>query len=262
MADRQWRFSEAEQLLHVVRGRIDDASEGTLTAKDSRKLKLLAHRQMMLDLFRDNIFAVEGPCRMLMREYTDADPYVAGSFYTSMIYAQRGRYRLHDIDNLDTSARRHYDRMGNPFAIVWHQSVTGPSRFLAGDTNGAIEGLEEALRVAAQFRGISALASVPALPLSEIYYERNELVRAAELIERYLPMASEFGFVDQLTAGYSTKARLALLNGDQTLAEATLARGLEVARAREFDRLRSSIVAELMRILSLRAIWSGLASLH
>ena len=89
------------------------------------------------------------------------------------------------------------------------------------------------------------------LPLSEIYYERNELVRAAELIERYLPMASEFGFVDQLTAGYSTKARLALLDCDQTLAEATLARGLEVARAREFDRLRSSIVAELMRILTL-----------
>ena len=35
----EWRFSEAEQLLHVVRGRIDDASEGTLTATDSRKLK-------------------------------------------------------------------------------------------------------------------------------------------------------------------------------------------------------------------------------
>ena len=54
-----------------------------------------------------------------------------------------------------------------------------------------------------------------------------------------------------MASGYGTKARLVLLDGDQTLAEATLARGLEVARARGFDRLRSYIAAELMRIFTL-----------
>jgi LuxR family transcriptional regulator, maltose regulon positive regulatory protein len=135
----EWRFSEAERLLSEVRGRIEkDALEAGLPALELRKLKLLlAHRQMMLDLFQDDVLAVEAPCRMLIREYRDADPYVAGSFYTSMIYSQRGRYRLTEIENMDATARKHYEQVGNPFAIVWHQSVTGPSRFLAGDPTGA-----------------------------------------------------------------------------------------------------------------------------
>ena len=250
----EWRFLEAERLLFAVRGQIEEfeKNEFEATAADLRKMKLLlAHRQMMLDLFKDDVLAVEAPCRMLMREYRDADAYVACSIYVSMMYAQRGRYRLIDLDYLDTSAREYHERLRNPFAIVWHQSVAGPARFLAGDLRGAIKGLEEGLQVAAQFRGISALASLPALPLSEIYYELNELSTAAEIVERYLPMASEFGFVDQLIAAYTTKARLALLNGDEALAEVTLGRALEVARARGFDRLRSFVVAELMRMFSL-----------
>jgi LuxR family maltose regulon positive regulatory protein len=248
----EWRFAEAEQLLRAVRARIDRAAaEPTLAPPHLRQLKLLlAHRQMMLDLFKDDVLPVEAPCRMLMREYRDADPYVAGSFYSSMIYAQRERYRLTDIDAMDAAARAHYERVGNPFAIVWHQSVTGPSRFLAGDPQGAIKALEEGMRVAAEFRGISALASVPALPLSEICYELNEIARAEELVEQYLPMASELGFVDQLTAGYTSKARLALLREDEASAAAALARGLEVARLRGFDRLRAQLVAERMRMLT------------
>ena len=251
----EWRFLEAERLLFAVRGQIEkierNQSEATLATQDLRKLKLLlAHRQMMLDLFKDDVLEVEAPCRMLIREYREADPYVACSIYVSMIYAQRGRYRLVDLDDLDTAARQYHDRLGNPFAIVWHQSVAGPARFLAGDLRGAIKVLEEGLQVAAQFQGISALASLPALPLSEIYYELNEFSNAAELVERYLPMAAEFGFVDQLIAGYTTKARLALLKGDGASAEAILGRALEVAHARGFDRLRSFGVAELMRIFT------------
>jgi LuxR family transcriptional regulator, maltose regulon positive regulatory protein len=252
----EWRFSEAERLLLAVRGRVqqieNNQSEATLAAPDLRKLKLLlAHRQMMLDLFKDDVLAVEAPCRVLTREYRDADPYVACSIYVSLIYAQRGRYRLNDLEDLDAAAREYHERLGNPFAIVWHQSVAGPARFLAGDPRGAIKGLEEGLQIAAQFHGISALASLPALPLSEIYYELNALSAAAELVESYLPMASEFGFVDQLIAGYTTKARLALLNGDEALAEATFRCALQVANRRGFDRLRSFTVAELMRMYAL-----------
>ncbi len=251
----EWRFLEAERLLSAVRAQIEkierNQSEAALTAQDLRKMKmLLAHRQMMLDLFRDDVREVEAPCRMLMREYRDADPYVACSIYVSTIYAQRGRYRLFDLDDLDRGARQYHEHLGNPFAIVWHQSVAGPARFLAGDLTGAIKGLEEGLRVAAQFQGISALASLPALPLSEIFYERNELSAAAELVERYLPLAAEFGFVDQLIAGFTTKARLALLDGGAASAEAILGNALEVARARGFDRLRSYVVAELMRMFT------------
>ena len=112
---------------------------------------------MMLDLFKDDVLAVEAPCRMLMREYREADAYVACSIHVSMMYAQRGRYRLIDLDYLDTSAGEYHERLRNPFAIVWHQSVAGPARFLAGDLRGAIKGLEEGLQVAAQFRGIRPL---------------------------------------------------------------------------------------------------------
>jgi LuxR family maltose regulon positive regulatory protein len=252
----EWRFLEAERLIFAVRGKIEelekDESGVAFAAPDLRRLKLLlAHRQMMLDLFKDDVLAVEAPCRMLTREYRDADPYVGCSIYVSVIYAQRGRYRLIDLEELDAAARQYYERLGNPFAIVWHQSVAGPARFQVGDLRGAVKGLEEGLQIAAQFHGISALASLPALPLSEIYYEQNALLSAAELVERYLPMASEFGFVDQLIAGNVTKARLALLDGDEALAEATLRCALRVADIRGFDRLRASAVAELMRMYTL-----------
>ena len=77
----------------------------------------------------------------------------------------------------------------------------------------------------------SPLAALPALPMSEILYECNELDRAQELITHSLPNANEFGFVDHLMPGYITSARIKHARGDLTGAQQTLDEGMGVAMA-------------------------------
>jgi LuxR family maltose regulon positive regulatory protein len=95
----------------------------------------------------------------------------------------------------------------------------------------------------------SPLAALPALPMSEVLYECNDLVRAEELLATALPCANEFGFVDHLMPGYITSARIKHARGDLTSAQQILDEGMGVAMARKLERLRLAIVAERVKFL-------------
>jgi LuxR family maltose regulon positive regulatory protein len=202
---------------------------------------------MMLAQFEDDMPTVERHCTTLLESFMDADPYVVGTYYTSLLYAEREQFKLLRFERLDACARDYFRLAGSRFVLVWHQSIVGPTRFLAGDLQGAIDSLEDGMDAAAAVAGPdSPLASIPALLLAEIHYERNDLTLASELVDRHLARASGLGFVDQLVAGYLTSSRLARLRGDAREAERILGRGMDLAHARGFGRLAEHIVAEQM----------------
>ena len=87
----------------------------------------------------------------------------------------------------------------------------------------------------------SALAALPALPLSEIVLRRQRLDRAEQLIQEALPYATELGFVDQLMPGYITHARIRKARGDMAGATQALDVGMGIA-------LRASSGAAAARI--------------
>jgi LuxR family maltose regulon positive regulatory protein len=211
----------------------------------SRERMLYLHCTMMLAQFEDDMPAVERKCATLIDEYPDSDPYLVGTYYTSLLYAEREQFTLRNARRLDVLARDYFRRSGSRFVIVWHQSIAGPTKFLAGDTAGAIEALQDGFDAAITIGGReSPLASIPALLLAEVHYERNELEAANALVSVHLGLAGELGFVDQLVAGYLTYSRLERHAGDFAEAERILERGLELAHSRGFHRLVNAIVAE------------------
>ncbi len=238
----EWKFAEARAILAKVKATLARSDRATLHDRT-----LFLHCTMMLAQFEDDMPTVERHCTTLLESCMDADPYVVGTYYTSLLYAEREQFRLLRFEKLDAYARDYFRVAGSRFVLVWHQSIVGPTRFLAGDLQGAIDSLEDGMDAAAAVAGRdSPLASIPALLLAEIHYERNDLALASELVDRHLARASGLGFVDQLVAGYLTSSRLARLRGDAREAERILGRGMDLAHARGFGRLAEHIVAEQM----------------
>jgi LuxR family maltose regulon positive regulatory protein len=250
---RNLRFDETRKLLKGAGELLlEFEAAAALPAQEIRHLRLLLlHRQMMLAAAQDQAASVEQQCRHLIESFPDeTHPYLAGTIYAQLLYAQREQYRLGDLDRLAATARAVLARSCYAFASIALQASLGPSLFFAGRTEAALRALEEGLSEAIRFGGNdSPLAALPALPLSEVLYEKNDLERADELVHRALPHATELGFVDQLMPGYITQARIKHARGDISGALQVLDDGMGVAATRELERLRLAIVAERVKFL-------------
>lgn len=250
---RNLRFGETRALLGIVAKRLQELeSDGQLPVAELRGLRyLLLHREMTLAAAEDDAARVEQQCRHLIDAFPEEKhPYLAGTIYAQLIYAQREQYQLGDLDKLAATAQGILARSCYSFASIALQASIGPSLFFAGRTDGARRALEQGLAEGIRCGGRnSALAALPALPMSAVLYENNELDRAEELIEGTLPRATELGFVDQLLPGYITQARIKRARGNLAAAMQTLDEAMSIAMARKLERLRLAVVAERVKFL-------------
>ncbi len=250
---RNLRFEEVRRILSTVRTRLDTLNgEGALSREEADRLGyLLHHREMMLAAARDQPREVEAQCRALIDGYReDSHPYLAGTNYAQLLYAQREQFRMENLESLAARARGILSRSGYLFGLISVQSVIGLSLFQAGKVDAAIAALQEGIEEARRFSGGSPdLAALPGMPLSAIHYARNELESAGQLQDTLLDAVTVHGFVDQLLVGYVTRARLDLLRHGVETAFRVLDRGLAIARDRELERLRLGLVAERVRLL-------------
>jgi len=247
------RFEDARETLEIVRNTLQEhASAADLPAHELRHLGyLLLHREMILTVAEDDAPRVEQQCRHLLEAFPEEKhPYLVGTINTQLLYALREQYQLADLDRLTATAQGILARSCYSFASIALQASIGPSLFFAGRTDAALRALEKGLSESMRFgERNSPLAALPALPMSEVLYECNELDRAQELITDALPNANEFGFVDHLMPGYITSARIKHARGDLTGAQQILDEGMGVAMARKLERLRLAIVAERVKFL-------------
>jgi LuxR family maltose regulon positive regulatory protein len=250
---RNLRFEETAKLLAVAAEVIGSLeSEAQTPAKELKRLRyLLLHREMMLAAAHDDAPRVERQCLDLIEGMRgECHPYLAGTIYAQLLYAQREQYLLGDLDRLTATAQGILARSSFTFATIALQASIGPSLFFAGRSDAALRALEQGLAEAVRFGGYKTpLAALPALPLSEILYESNDLLRAEQLIECALPYATELGFVDQLMPGYITHARLRHAHGNLTAALQALEDGMTIAVERGLERLRWAITAERVHML-------------
>jgi LuxR family transcriptional regulator, maltose regulon positive regulatory protein len=247
------RLEEARRNLSLAAERLQElASTATSGNEELRGLDyLLQHRQMILAVAEDDAPRVEHDCRHLLEAFPEQrHPYLAGNITAQLLYSQREQYQLTELDRLAATAQGILARSSFSFASIALHASIGPSLFFAGRTDAALSALEKGLSESARFaERSSALAALPALPMSELLYECNELDRAQELIDTAMPFANEMGFVDQLLSGYITSARLKHARGDLTGAQHVLDEGMGVAMARKLERLRLAIVAERVKFL-------------
>jgi LuxR family transcriptional regulator, maltose regulon positive regulatory protein len=247
------RFEEARRMLGIVATLLQrHEAAADLPAEELRHLHyLLLHREMILAVAEDDAPRVEQQCRHLLEVFPEEKhPYLVGTINAQLLYALREQYQLADLDRLTATAQGILARSCYSFACIALQANIGPSLFFAGRTDAALRALEKGLSESMRFgERNSPLAALPALPMSEVLYECNDLERAEDLVTTALPNANEFGFVDHLMSGYITSARIKHARGDLTGAQQTLDEGMGVAMARKLERLRLAIVAERVKFL-------------
>ncbi|MCY1296870.1 MalT-like TPR region [compost metagenome] len=121
---------------------------------------------------------------------------------------------------------------------------------MAGRTQAAIQSLSAAMRTATQLTGHrSPVTAMVAMHLAKTHYERDELPQARKLLEEHLPQASYIGFVDQAIAGWLTRARISMIDGDKATAFRMLDEADVFATEHGFERLRLFSLAERLKWL-------------
>jgi len=249
---RSLAFESAESLIGLAETHL--AHLQALGAADTRDLRHLSrvidHRRIMLGAARDDMTSVERGAETLLREFGDDQPYLSCSLLAQLMASRRELYHFHDMLRLEAETRRALGRPGSDFASISLKASVAPTLVVQGKIETAEQMLREALEFASKIEGSgSGLAALPALPLAELFYDRGQLEEARELVEIYLPLAREWGFVDQLAAGHVVRARLLFNDGDLPAALKALDETHLLAIECGLTRLRAYAVGEQVRML-------------
>jgi len=249
---RRLAFISAERLIEAAEKAIQTQLEtGELDEHAQRQLDFhVRHRKVMLEAARDNMLAVEEACGPLLADLGDDHPYLSCTLLAQLLSARRELYHFHDMLRLEGELRKALARPGSALASIALKASVAPTLVAQAKTEMAKQFLHEAQEIARQRESeVPGLGALPALPLAEILYECDELEEAARLVNQYMPSIRQWGFVDQVAAGYLVRARLAAADGDLASALSGLEEAHLVAIECGLDRLRAMVVAEQVRIL-------------
>jgi LuxR family maltose regulon positive regulatory protein len=249
---RSLAFASAESLIATAEKYLREQEESeAMPGWRARHLeRTVRHRRIMLDAARDDMPRVERAAEALVAELGDDQPYLSCTLLAQLMAARRELYHFHDMLKLEAETRRALGRPGSSFASIALKASVAPTLLVQGKVEPAEAMLEEALSLARSIQGDgSGLAALPALPLAELYYDRGDMDRARELVDTHLPLARQWGFVDQLAAGHIVHARLLAVAGDGAAALKALDEAQLIAIECGLDRLRAYVVGEQVRML-------------
>ncbi|MDI1294700.1 MAG: LuxR C-terminal-related transcriptional regulator [bacterium] len=249
---RQLSFDAADRLIATARAIQTARSQSDdMSAHEAQQLDLMIrHRLVMLAAARDDMVKVEANAEPLLVEMAESHAYLSCTLLAQLMAARRELYHFQDMLKLEAETRRALSRPGSDFASIALKASVAPTLMAQGKTQLAQRFLEEALGLAKDLHGEgSGLAALPALPLAELLYDAGDLDRAAELVERHLPVVRQWAFADQMASGYIVNARLRAARGDLPGALSTLNEAHLVAIECGLDRMRAFIVAEEVRLL-------------
>lgn len=247
-----WQFADARRVLRELRAALMDGN--TVDRWRERGLDIemlqrkLIHREMNLSSLIDDAGRAHALGRQWLEMPGHCTPFEQAVVQTTLIYTEREQLNPRAVTSA-ASARQLFVEHDRRWGCVWHDCIVGETHVMAGDLDRAHGIFREALATAHDVSGeLSPIAAMPALHLADLLYERDQLSEADALVTDYLPLAGRTGMVDQLVAGYYTKARIAA--GISTPAALdVLDEGEEIALSREFERLHAILLAERIRLL-------------
>lgn len=245
-------FTPAQKMIDAAATCIEaQAAAGLLPPHQVQHLRrLVEHRSIILAAARDDMTTVETRAQALLAELGDDYPYLSCTMLAQLMAARRELYHFRDILKLEAETRRALELPGVRFASIALKSSVAPTFMVQGKVEAARALLREALEIAEGFAGKgSPLAALPALPLAELLYDCGDLTGADDLVKRYVGVARQLGFLDQLAAGYLVRARLLAARGQIDAALTALEGAHLVAIECGLDRLRAYVVAEQVRLL-------------
>ncbi|MEO6338799.1 MAG: LuxR C-terminal-related transcriptional regulator [Caulobacteraceae bacterium] len=237
----EWKLDRSRELLDSAKARVDEmAREGECPPGELRFFEnQFLHRSVMQAQLEDDFAFIDKQAEKLLRDYSDASPYIRGSLYAAMLYAQREQYELGQQNRLEALSREQLEMADSRYVLVFLDALAAPGRMMRGQTERLIDKLTASVREAEALTGAgSALGAVVALPLAEVHFERGEVEPARRLLDLYLPNATGCGFVDQVISGWLTEARMLRQAGEIEAALLRLDDGMAFAAERSLHRVR------------------------
>lgn len=251
-SELSWKFADARIAIDRVQVVLDGWQKDAPAKSSQERVFVetkLAHRRMMLALLSDDMPLTEKLAVSWLQAARTTDLFMCASAGSAVMASRREQFRC---EGVETSARMLLDRFvegGAYYGVVFHQCIVGATFMARGDLQRAQEAYERALQMAVELHGEhSALYSMPALMFSELYYERNQIHQAEELLAQR-DIASQLGFVDNLIAGFVTRGRLLRLRGSVAEAESVLSEGSWLAEQYGFTRMQVILLHERIQLL-------------
>jgi len=246
-----WRLEDAEDVLKSCKARVAELRE---LGGDSAKVDLLEsyiqHRQLHIAIFKDELEEAERLAEKLLSREPPLMPYVKAAIYHDLLDARRGQLNLAQIDRIATLTRPLNEAAGSELGDIFDATRIGAAYITAGRFDDAQRILSKGMAAARHLsRHSDDLASVPAMQLAALLYERNDLAGARELIGRYLSHATGFGLVDQLVTGWVTQARILWLDDAPDRALQVLKDARVFGASRGLRRLQVEAEAAMIRML-------------
>ncbi|MEP7243674.1 MAG: LuxR C-terminal-related transcriptional regulator [Gammaproteobacteria bacterium] len=208
----------------------------------------IAHREMMVAFVSDDMAVARRLCKQWLAARHPADVQMQVSCEGALMAADREHFVNGRLDVAVAALHEQYQRAQFSFGEVFQYCIGGLSYAALGNLTRAGELYRCAYDGAVALHGeLAPLASMPALLLAELHYERNKLAECRALLGGYLEISYGLGFVDKLIAGYLTKARLEAGEGQREVACRTLDDAERCARVSGFTRLSAHVTNERIR---------------
>lgn len=250
-----WRFDEAREKLDAVKRSLthEKLSRSVFRPEVTELQQLrdtLAHREMLLTLFRDDIPMALKRSQEWLSTNAVSDPFMQGSARNTYLIANREQYTFDDTTAATSEIRKLCLQASAFYGNVFLDSTSGATHFMQGATGLAEESYVRSRHAAVELHGErSSLTTMPSMLLAELYYEQNRLVDARSLLETCFPPTEQLGFVDNLIAAYITQSRIEFLDGAYSFAEETLDNASRLADRYGFVRLHANVIHERIRQL-------------
>lgn len=247
----RWEFDQAHEALSECRAQLERiVSEGKISASALKDIEnLIVHREMMLSLFRNDISAAENHSRALIDGYVQARPLVKASLFITLLQVHRDSFNLRDADALYARAKKLLDRSTHPRSIIPLEAVMAEVRLMRGASSDYVHSLAATLEECAASADGDPLIGMIGLPLAKIYYERNDIELAQSLVDRFLPLTPEAGFLEGWVSGRRVKASLLALDGKMDAALEQLGGGAAWVPAGGSNCARSFFSADKIQLL-------------
>ena len=246
---RALSFGEAERLLEAAEAAIRQLRDAP--QPDERRIaelgRLLRHRRTMLLAARDDMPATEQASAELLLEFGDDNSWISCTLLAQLIAARRELFQLSDALGIEAATRRALRRPDSCFAVIALKAAAAPTLALQGRTMVAREMLVDALQRAESHT--EAGAALVALSLAELCYDLGHLERARMLVDRYLPVARKWHYMEQLCAGHRVDAHILAAEGNRNLAITALDDAQLVALECGLPRMRTLAATAQIRLL-------------
>ena len=238
-----WNFTTARSLIENVSSSFSESSDAVIKNQDR-----LLHRKLMLQFHSGNFKEATALGEQWIATYPRAENYVTGSVLAVMLMS-----RAYMLDNMGAAiiakkTEKLFMNENRRNGLVWHLCMVGLTHEARGALNPAFDAYNEALALSKELEGApSGVLEMPAIFISQIYYERNELDKAQWLIDAHSITESPGGLVDSILAQTLTSSKLLCVANRPLEALQVLQEGTELAAAYDIPRIAQIIEGERMR---------------